>query len=284
VILPENTLKRCYCFTLDDNIRFLEELHKGEGLSLFDSPYLSMLRRLHRKYGAKFQLNMYYSYEPGSFSLAQVSGRFLPEFREAADWLKFSFHARHNDPPNPYREGDGTELLRDLAGVEEQILRFAGPESLGTTTTLHWGAVNRQGCLALQKRGVRGLIGLFYDPKVRGLPGGRYYLDEFQCAQWAERGFLFDGRTGLWFRRNDVVLNQAALAEIPPLLEGIAARHKQDDMIQLMNHEQYFYNDYVHYQGDYEAKMENALAWLTRNAYRSCFLEEVLGRAPAFTF
>jgi hypothetical protein len=259
---------------MDDNIRFLKDLHEAEGLSLFDSPYLGMLRRLHREYGAKFQLNMYYSYEPGSFSLAHVSERFRPEFREAAEWLKLSFHARHNDPPSPYSKGDGTELFRDMAEAEEHILRFAGPENLGVTTTLHWGTANLQGCLAAQRRGVRGLIGLFYDSETRGLPGGRYYLDEARCALWAERGFLFDHETGLRFRRNDLILNRVSLRVIPSLLEAIAANPRGDGVIQIMNHEQYFYADYVNYQGDYEDKMEKAAAWLTGNAYRSCFLEE----------
>jgi hypothetical protein len=273
--MVDNEPQRRYCFTIDDNIRFLEELHKVKGLSLFGSPYLGMLKRLHREYDAKFQLNMYYSYELGSFSLAQVSERFRLEFREAADWLKLSFHARSNDPPKPYSEGEGIELLRDMAEVEEHILRFAGPESLGVTTTLHWGTANRKACLAAQKRGVRGLIGLFYDPETQGIPQGRYYLDQARCALWAERGFFFDDEIGLWFRRNDLILNKVSLRTIPFLLEVIAANPKGDGVIQIMNHEQYFYTDYINYQKDYEGKMEMAVAWLTKNAYRSCFLEEV---------
>jgi hypothetical protein len=273
--MVDNRPRKWYCFTMDDNIRFLEELHKTKGLSLFDNPYLGMLRRLYREYGAKFQLNMYYSYEPGSFSLAQVSERFRAEFRETANWLKLSFHARHNEPPRPYSDGEGIELLRDMAEVEEHILRFAGPESLGVTTTLHWGTANRQACLAAKKRGIRGLIGLFYDPETQGVSGGRYYLDEARCTLWAERGFLFDDETGLWFRRNDLVLNKVSLRAIPSLLETIAANPQGDGVIQIMNHEQYFYADYVNYQEDYEGRMEMAVAWLTKNAYRSCFLEEI---------
>jgi hypothetical protein len=162
-----------------------------------------------------------------------------------------------------------------MVEVEEHILRFAGSESLGVTTTLHWGTANRQACLAAQKRGVRGLIGLFYDPETRGIPEGRYYLDEVRCALWADRGFLFDDETGLWFRRNDLILNKVSLRVIPSLLEAIAANSKGDDVIQLMNHEQYFYSDYVNYQEDYEGKMERTITWLTENAYRSCFLEEI---------
>ena len=54
-----------YCFTLDDNIRFLEESARGGLPSLFQHPYPALLRRCHQVYGAKFQLNMYDSYAPG---------------------------------------------------------------------------------------------------------------------------------------------------------------------------------------------------------------------------
>ena len=35
--------------------------------SLLQSPYLAMLFRQHKEFGCKFQLNMFYSYYPGSF-------------------------------------------------------------------------------------------------------------------------------------------------------------------------------------------------------------------------
>jgi hypothetical protein len=103
---------------------------------------------------------------------------------------------------------------------------------------------------------------------------GRYYLDETRCALWAETGFLFDGETGLRFRRNDLILNKVSLEAIPSLLEDIQANPKGDGIIQIMNHEQYFYADYPDYQEDYEKKMERAIAWLTKNSYRSCFFED----------
>ena len=62
-----------YCFTIDDNMRFLEECTKNNLDSIFDHPYVAMLQRIHFTYGTKIQLNMYYCYTQNEFSLADVS-------------------------------------------------------------------------------------------------------------------------------------------------------------------------------------------------------------------
>ena len=48
-----------YRFSVDDNIWFLRDLTCGEYSSLFDHPYLKLYYDLHKKYDAKFQLNIY---------------------------------------------------------------------------------------------------------------------------------------------------------------------------------------------------------------------------------
>ncbi len=95
-------MKKNYCFTIDDNIRFLEEATRAHAASIFEVPYMKMLYRLHRQFAAKFQLNMFYRYEEGGFSLADAPDIFRSELEAASDWLKFSFHALQNEPPFPY--------------------------------------------------------------------------------------------------------------------------------------------------------------------------------------
>ena len=60
-------MEKVYCFTLDDNIRFMEEACRRNVSSLFQIPYLAMLFRQHKEFGCKFQLNMFYSYYPAVF-------------------------------------------------------------------------------------------------------------------------------------------------------------------------------------------------------------------------
>ena len=71
-----------FCFTVDDNIRFLEELTRGSCNSIFDHPYLGLYRRLHEKYGLKVQLNLFY--EMPGFDLSLVTDRYRAEWQENA--------------------------------------------------------------------------------------------------------------------------------------------------------------------------------------------------------
>ena len=44
-------MQKLFCFTVDDNIRFLWELSESECVSLFEHPYMAMYKRLHEKLG-----------------------------------------------------------------------------------------------------------------------------------------------------------------------------------------------------------------------------------------
>lgn len=258
-----------YCFTLDDNIRFLEQATLAGLPSVFAHPYPALLRRLHQTYGAKFQLNMYESYASGSFSLAEVPGRWREELEENADWLRFSFHAKHNDPPFPYEHAAPAALLADYRAVMGQLHRIAGCAATDATTTLHYVCAGKAACALLGQQGVRGLIGMFYP--LPGREALRYYLTPAQAKLLQRQPLWRDAETGLTFACNDLVLNAVPLPEIIPRLE---ARHKH--FYHVMIHEQYFYPDYEAYQPDFAQKIAAALAWFNGQGLCSCFLEEVL--------
>jgi len=258
-----------YVFTLDDNIRFLEESTRDGLKCLLDHPYLALFQTLHEKYGAKFQLNMYYSYQPGGFSLRDVPDCWRRELEENAHWLHFSFHARHNDPCFPYEYAAPEELLRDYDDVMAQLRRIAGKAATDATTTLHYVCATREGCAALRQRGVRGLIGMFY-PKP-GREALRYYLTEEQAALLRNKDLWQDPETGLSFARNDAVLNMLALDEIRPALE-----RERKQFYHVMIHEQYFYPDYPGYQRDFAQKVEAPLVLFQERGLVSRFLEEII--------
>ena len=50
-----------YRFSLDDNIRFLLNLTKNKDVykSMFEDPYLAVLKKIHDTYGSKFHVNIY---------------------------------------------------------------------------------------------------------------------------------------------------------------------------------------------------------------------------------
>ena len=147
-----------FCFTVDDNIRFLEELTRGTCNSIFDHPYLGLYRRLHGKYGLKVQLNLFY--EMPGFDLSLVTDRYRAEWQENADWLKLSFHSRLENA-YPYEHSAYDEVFADCQAVHREILRFASPQSLARTTTVHCCRATQEGLRALRENGVEGLLGLY---------------------------------------------------------------------------------------------------------------------------
>lgn len=262
-----------YCFTVDDNIRFFEEAVSAGSASIFDTPYMGLLRALHRRHGCKIQLNMFWRYGPGGFSLAEVPDSYRDELGQTADWLKFSFHSLENEPPFPY-EGRNQALLEDYDRVTKELYRIAGKKAVAETTTIHYVTAEKESGAALRQRGLRALIGMFLD--MPGREALRYWLTGEESEFFRKHSFYHDKSTDLVLARNDMVVNQLALGEIVPRLEQVTASEGGDGFVQLMIHEQYFYPDYEQYQPDFGKKLDEALTWLSRNKYETCFLEEVL--------
>ena len=46
-------MKKTFCFTVDDNIRFLKEIAEKNYKSIFEHPYLAMYKRLHEEFDLK---------------------------------------------------------------------------------------------------------------------------------------------------------------------------------------------------------------------------------------
>lgn len=258
-----------YCFTLDDNIRFLEESTCFGYKSIFQHPYMALFQRLHQTYGAKFQFNMYYSYEPGGFSLMDVPSIWREELEANAHWMRFSFHARHNDPPFPYAYSTPDEVLRDYTNVMSQMRRIAGKAATDGSTTIHYACLSREECVELRKLGVRGLIGMFFSESGSG--GLRYYLTAEQARQLQQHPLWYDDETDICFACNDAVLNTLLLENILPTLA-----HRRKNFYHVMIHEQYFYPDYCDWQPDFAQKVELALKWFQEMNLKSCFLEEII--------
>ena len=248
-----------FCFTVDDNIRFLQELTQGDYDSLFSHPYTALLKRLHEKYGVKIQLNLFY--ENDSFTLAQTTDKFRQEWQANADWLKLSFHSRLENS-RPYEYSDYDEVYKDCCAVHEQILRFAGESTLAKTTTIHCCQTTKEETRALSDCGVWGLLGLY---------GEKDYSCTEEQAQKARVGEIVYG-DNMAFARIDVILNKFEPQENLEKLERI----KDRKYVKIMIHEQYFYPDYPCYQPHFAKKLEQAFSFLQTNGFVSCFFEEII--------
>lgn len=255
---------KTFCFTVDDNIRFLKELSETKQNSLFDHPYLAMLRRLHERFGVKIQLNLFY--RVGEFDLSMVTDLYQAEWQENADWLKLSFHSDRENV-RPYENSPYDEVYRDCRAVHNEILRFASAASLAKTTTVHYCQTLPEGTRALADNGVTGLLGLFGTIEK---PGTSYSLDT-PTGDAIRNGNIVT-RDGMAYAAIDMIVNSVKLENILPTLSPLLSR----ETLRVMIHEQYFYADYKAYQPDFEKKLVTVFDCLMKNGYESRFFEDMI--------
>lgn len=253
-----------FCFTVDDNIRFFREITERGYDSIFDHPYLAMYLRLHKEFGLKVQLNLFYETE--GFDLSMMTDRYRDEWRENSDWLKMSFHSRMENE-RPYDHSGYDEVYNDCRAVHGEILRFASAESLAKTTTIHYCATTEEGNRALADNGYKGLLGLFGTPENKRVS---YSVD----GEVTDK--IRDGKTekvsGISYATIDIVLNKYDVDSILSQLSGLTER----ELVKVMIHEQYFYPDYRRYQENFEEKLRATFSFLTENGNKSAFFEEVI--------
>ncbi|MCC6344718.1 MAG: NHL repeat-containing protein [Bryobacterales bacterium] len=271
-----------YRMSTDDNILWLKDIarHADTYRSIFDNAYLAFWREMHRKYGAKVHFNIYY--ETKGFNLSEMPDKFKPEWKANADWIRLSFHARANDPAQPYQHAPAEQIGRDNRLVNQEIERFAGREVMSDVTTVHYGATTLAGARALRAQGIRTMAGYFRaqgalpgeGPLTGDSPLVSYYLPLAQWRYMTGRDYWKDTKEDIFFVRHDMVINSIPLAQIVPQLENIAADPHQAEIFELMIHEQFFYPDYVAYEPDYRQRVETAIEWVTRHGYKPVFYGE----------
>ena len=255
---------KTYCFTVDDNIRFLMEIAERYPKSIFEHPYLSMYRRLHQEFGVRVQLNLFY--RTGNFDLSLMPDTYYSEWEANADWLKLSFHA-DCEIVDPYASSDYEEVYADCKKVNDEILRFASPSALAKTTTVHWCQTTCDGVQALADHGVLGLLGLFGN---RQNPKTSYALPE-EYAKALRKGQTLEIGS-MSFAAIAVILNNHSEETIIQKLDSLSDR----DAIKIMIHEQYFYPDYEGYQPNFEEKLRAAFGFLRKKQYQSVFFEDLV--------
>lgn len=251
-----------FCYTVDDNIRFLKEINERRPNSLFDHPYLAMYKRFYESFGLRVQLNLFD--QCPDFDLSEMTDRYRDEWAANANWLKLSFHSRR-ESARPYEKAGYDEVFADCGAVHREILRFAGEESLAKTTTVHYCLTTNEGITALRDHGIVGLLGLYGEDQQ---PNRSYQSTEEECTR------LRAGETvisdGIAYAGIDIILNCFDTDEILRRLSVLMGRR----LVKVMIHEQYFYSDYPRYQPEFEEKLCKTFSYLSENGYESRFFEE----------
>ncbi len=273
VVYYDAATHKRYRLSVDDNSFWLREIGRNADRyrSLFDCFYLKLWHDLHRDFGLKVVLNIYFSTADG-FTLPDFSDRWKGEFADHADWLKLAWHARSNDPDRLYEYAAAETIAHDYDQVAEQIVRFAGEATLSLPTVVHWAEVTRAGMQPLIDRGVRNLTGIFH--LMNGRRVGNYHLrDERadladQCGQW------IDEETGIAFSQIDLVGNSTPLDEVAPRLEARVQDPAHAMILDLFTHEQYFWDFYPRYIPDHGERLRAMVQWATEHDFQPCWFHE----------
>lgn len=273
----KNSVPR-YRFTFDDTIYCLREIRRENPKSLFDDYFLGGLRKLHRKYGTKFALNLFYETSDDYreyFNLSQFPDKYKSEWKDNADWLRLLFHAKREHPGEPYKEASAETLVTDFLQVGEEIRRFAGEESYLPATVIHFGQIRPETWKPLANQGVTTLSGYFVKNGA-----GQYYvhyqMDEARCDYLNKHDFLVDFDSGIVFSKMDFVSNLVPLDQTRRRLQEALADPNTAEFVDLMTHEQYFWPFYGNYLPDHWDRLETAFAFLTEKGYKPVFLNDPL--------
>lgn len=270
------TPKKVYRLSIDDCVWFLQDLAKNQERyqSIFENPYLALLQKLHGEYGTKFHLNVYLTCpEHGGFVLSALSDKFRAEWQRVNHWLTLSFHAHANDPGYPYGDADRETVRRDCAAVMAEIERFAGYR--GAVTTLHFAQTPEEGVRGLHDCGVRALLGDFSFNK-RGEIQLCYYASREQFDTVRHNCFWKNPATDMIMFACDTVLNCMTPEKIREEMDWFNRSYPDRSFVDILIHEQYFYEDYKYYLPDYEARMRAGIEWCREHGYVPGLVKDVI--------
>ena len=262
-----------YRLSLDDNIWFFQDIVKNNYKSLFDNPYLGLMKEMNEKYGTKVHANIYYCCpEFGTFNLSQFPDKYKGEFEEASEWLRMSFHAFKNLPDEPYIHASYEQAYEECEMVTNEILRFAGEKTLSDYTTIHWCSGTYGASKAYRANGYKYLQG-----GLNGLKPICYYVDDEKYYEAVcKYGNYYDADIDIVFTTSDSCLNITYQGGISHQLDERVKQYPLNGFVDLIIHEQYFYPHYRAYLPDYRERVEEGIRWCVEHGYKPSFRSELL--------
>ncbi len=267
-----------YRFSLDDNIWFLQNLTENKDVytSMFEDPYLSLLKSIHDKYSSKFHINIYYETpRHGGFNLTQMTDKYKAEWKANSDWLRLSFHANADKPDRPYICATYEQAYFEMERVHKEILRFAGEEVFAkTVTTVHWGDCTVEAVKAFRDLGVKAFV-CVYDQNTDGATDIRMYCDGEQCALLKKYGYYYDKELDVYLFRYNGGIQRANPADIAANSDRLAQEFPCYAFRDFCLHEQYFYPEYPSHMTDYYEKLDASAAWCVKNGFEPIFMDEL---------
>lgn len=306
-------MKKAY-FYIDDTIWVLRDITRQRPTTLFDNPFMRMLKTAHDKYGVKTQLNLFYRtdyfYGNDEFTLAHMTDAYKAEFEANSHWLKMAFHAKQEFPDYPHVNATYKDIHDIFTSIEREVIRFAGKNSFAYSVCPHWVPMSKDGVRALKDCGVKLLDvtagdAAEYDENPDSLPYG-HSSRLLNNRQKETRVFVQDnvskainlhlcGYNHLTKQEHEATYGTTkylyneeiglAMKKYCTLclnltayedLEKIFSEQIDHDYIGICDHEQYYYSDYFAYQPDYAEKIYKMGEFLINNGFEFIGGEELL--------
>ena len=302
-------------FFIDDVIWTLRDITRQKPKSIFDNPFMKVLKKAHDEYGLTVQLNLFYrtdfAYGDDEFTLSEVPDTYKAEFEASSDWLRFGFHAKQEFPDYPYVNASYTDVKRNCDTIFNEIRRFAGEKSISYAVVPHWLPISKDGCKALVDCGVK-----FISPSVgirTEFNGDDNILPFGHAARLRQNRkpetMLFTRRTGdasiassicaynhisdeqyqTIFGKNNSIKDEETGVRFRSFCGGPCLNHFEtikeieerlipllgNEFVGFANHEQYFYPEHFAYQPNYADKIYFAAKLLHDNEYRFITADEM---------
>ena len=282
VVWDRNATKR-YGFFIDDHAFFLHDIWKNRYPSIFDCFYLDKLRALHRTYGTRFVLNIFFrnDHDEGEpqFTIDQLPTTYRGEWDDNADWLKLSFHAYSEFPNRPYQYAAPETLARDYDTVKAEIVRFASERTFYPPSVVHFAMISPGSFKVLRERGMRVFTGAFLQapadqprrPDESWTTDIGYSVDAERSEYLLRHYRLYDFEHDVMFLKGDVCCNRYPSDVILKRLEAKAANSDACPFVSLASHEQYSFPFYRNYIPEHFERMETAVRWCTEQGYAPGF-------------
>jgi hypothetical protein len=313
---PELRGMKAASFFIDDTIWVLRDIARHRPKSIFDHPFLAVLKEAHDRFGLRLQLNLFYRtdfyYGVDEFTLAEVPADYRAEWQTNRDWLRLGFHSLQEFPDYPWVNmgADGVANVFDREKLE--IERFAGEGVLALAVVPHWCPMSKSGVGALMDRGVRLMectagIRRAYDGDRNCLPYGHalrlemnrkpetaiFTRESRDCSITASicaynhlspEQLSATVNSFAYVHDNVTGMNFKHLFGDAPVLNLVDVTTLVADTKNLLgreylvfsDHEQYFYRDYVAYQPDYAEKIMLMSRMMSESGHRFILIEDVV--------
>jgi len=147
--------------SFDDVLFLLRDLtlFQSNYESIFDNPFLEVLKRLHDVYGAVFSMYCFCEDINTAWTISEVTNKFAEEFSDNSDWLKFGFHSKNStinyaDTTAWYARTDYTTFINAVYHMTGDI------DCIDRAVRLHNFAGNLESCEAMRDEpcGITGLL------------------------------------------------------------------------------------------------------------------------------